>query len=109
MVAVMLISARHKSIARYLGPKEKTFPGQASAIFRLFLAEIVPESVCRKAPIMEAKQRPWDFRWANQKEDYLVADDVVARLHQRMRDFVAKAHASMLSDQDVKAAQAGGA
>ena len=58
---------------------------------------------------MEAKERPWDFRWADQKEDYLIADDVFARLHQRMRDFVANAHASMLSDQDIKAAQSGSA
>jgi hypothetical protein len=106
---LLLISARHKSIARYLGPAEKCFPGQNAAIFRLLLAEIIAESVCRKALLMEAKERPWDFRWADQKEDYLIADDVFARLHQRMRDFVANAHASMLSDQDVKAAQSGSA
>jgi hypothetical protein len=103
---LLLISARHKSIARYLGPAEKRFPGQNTAIFRLLLAEIVAESVCRKALLMETKERPWDFQWTNLKEDYLIADDVFARLHQRMRDFVANAHASMLSDQDVKAAQA---
>lgn len=38
------------------------------------------------------------------KDDHLIADDVLAKMQQRVRDFVANAHASMLSDQDVKAA-----
>lgn len=99
---LLLISARHKSLARYLGPAPD-FAGQNTPLFRLLIAEIVAESVCRKALVMEAEERPWDFRWADLKEDHLIADDVLAKMQQRMREFVASAHASMLSDQDVKA------
>jgi hypothetical protein len=100
---LLLISARHKSLARYLGAPPD-FPGQDTALFRLLIAEIVAESVCRKALVMEAEERPWDFRWADLKEDHLIADDVLAKMQQRIREFVANAHASMLSDQDVKTA-----
>lgn len=100
---LLLISARHKSLARYLGPAPD-FAGQNTPLFRFLVAEIVAESVCRKALVMEAQERPWDFRWADLKDDHLIADDVLAKMHQRIRDFVANAHASMLSDQEVKAA-----
>jgi hypothetical protein len=55
--------------------------------------------------LLEAEERPWDFQWANLKEDHLIAEDVMARMQQRMRDFVANAHMNMLSDQDVRSAQ----
>jgi hypothetical protein len=99
---LLLISARHKSLSRYLG-SSPTFPGQDSPLFRVLIAEIVAESVCRKVLTMEAKERPWDFRWADLKEDYLIADDVLAKMQQRLRDFVAEAHSTMLSDLEVKA------
>ena len=99
---LLLISARHKSLSRYLGPAP-AFPGQDSPLFRVLIAEIVAESVCRKVLTMEAKERPWDFRWADLKEDYLIADDVLAKMQQRLRDFVAEAHVIMLSDSEVKA------
>jgi hypothetical protein len=102
---LFLISARHKSLTRYLGPAPD-FAGQNTPLFRLLIAEIAAESVCRKALVMEAEERPWDFRWADLKEDHLIADDVLAKMQQRMRDFVTNAHASMLSDQDVKGARA---
>jgi hypothetical protein len=100
---LLLISARHKSLARYLG-SPPDFTGQNTPLFRLLIAEIVAESVCRKALVMEAEERPWDFRWADLKDDHLIADDVLAKMQQRIREFVANAHASMLSDQDVRAA-----
>lgn len=98
---LLLVSARHKSLSRYLGPPP-TFDGQNSALFRVLLAEIVAESVARKALVMESKERTWEFRWADLKEDHLIADDVFAHLQQRIRDFVADAHAIMLSDADVR-------
>ena len=97
---LLLISARHKSLCRYLGPFP--FAGLHSPLFRLLTAEIVAESVCRKALTMEAKERPWDFRWADLKEDYLIADDVLAKMQQRLRNLVAEVHSVMLSDREVK-------
>lgn len=94
---LLLVSARHRSICRYLGPPPK-FEGQNSPHFRVLLAEIVAESVCRKALRLEAQERPWEFRWADLRDDHLIADDVIARLQQRLRDFVAVAHEIMLND-----------
>jgi hypothetical protein len=99
---LLLISARHKSLSRYLGPPPR-FPGQDTPLFRVLIAEIVAENVCHKALTMEAKQRPWDFRWADLKEDYLIADDVRASMQKRMRNFLAEAHSIMLGDQEISA------
>ncbi len=98
---LLLVSARHKSLSRYLGPAPD-YEGQDAAHFRVLLAEIVAESVCRKSLTLESKERTWEFRWADLKEDYLIADDVLAKLQQRIRDFVADAHAIMLSDAEVR-------
>ena len=89
---------------RAVGPENENFPGQDAPLFRVLIAEIVAESVCRKALTMEAKERPWDFRWADLKEDNLIADDVLAKMQQRLRQFVADAHSVMLSEQEIKAA-----
>jgi hypothetical protein len=97
---LLLVSARHKSLSRYLGPPPD-FEGQNAPLFRVLLAEIVAESVCRKSLTLESKERTWEFRWADLKEDYLIADDVFAKFQQRMRDFVADAHGIMLSDSEV--------
>jgi hypothetical protein len=99
---LLLISARHKSLARYLGPAEQKFPGQVAPWFRVILAEIVAESVCRKSLVMESKERPWEFAWTDLKEPYVIADDVLAKMQKRLRDFVADAHSIMLSDNDIQ-------
>lgn len=97
---LLLISAKHKSLARYLGgPPE--FSGQNSPLFRVLIAELVAESVCRKALTMEAMERPWDFRWAELKYEHEIAENVLFRMQQRINDFVANAHAIMLSDKDI--------
>jgi hypothetical protein len=45
--------------------------------------------------------------WADLKEDYLILDEVRSSLQQRLRDFVADAHAIMLSNVEIaKAAKA---
>lgn len=100
---LLLISARHASVSRYLGPGPE-FPGQDSPLFRLLLAEIVAESVCRKVMQLDTRQHPWDYRLADLKDDFLIFDTVVARLHGRIRDFIADAHAVMLDDADLKRA-----
>jgi len=95
------VSARHKSLRRYLGPPPD-FEGQNHPVFRLLLAEIVAESVCRKVLRMEAQHRSWEFNLAGLKNDQAIVDDVLARLHRRIRDFVADAHIAMLSDGELR-------
>jgi hypothetical protein len=98
---LLLVSARHKSLRRYLGPAPD-FQGQDSPVFRLLLAEIVAESVCRKVLALEAQERAWEFHLADLKDDRAIVDDVLARLHRKIRDFVAEAHAIMLSDREIE-------
>ena len=100
---VLLVSARHKSLSRYLGPAPE-YRGQNEPHFRVLLAEIVAESVCRKSLRLESRERTWEFRWADLKEDDLIADDVIAKLQKRIRDFVADAHETMLSDSEIRKA-----
>jgi hypothetical protein len=97
---LLLVSARHKSLSRYLGPAP-AFEGQDLPLFRVLLAEIVADSVCRKSLALESKERTWEFRWADLKEDHIIADTVFSQFQQRMRDFVTDAHAIMLSDAEV--------
>lgn len=98
---LLKISARHKSLSRYLGPSPD-YEGQDAPHFRVLLAEIVAEAVCRKALSLESKERTWEFRWADLKEDTLIVDDVLAKLQQRVRSFVADAHSIMLSDTELR-------
>lgn len=96
----LLISAKHKSVSRYLGPAPD-FDGQKKPHFQILVAEIVAESVCRKSLTLEAKQRNWEFRWADLKDDHLIVDSVLAELHRRMRDFSYIAHSIMLELKDI--------
>jgi hypothetical protein len=101
---LLLISARHDSIKRYLGPSPG-FEGQKMPHFRVLLAEIVTESICRKSLLLEAKGRPWEFRWADFKEDRLIADAVLAQIQKRIRNFAAVAHEIMLRSTEIKIIQ----
>jgi hypothetical protein len=98
---VLFVSARHESLRRYLGPGPE-FEGQSTVHFRILLAEIVAESVCRKSLGLECKERPWEFRWADLGKDHIIADTAFAALQKRMRRFVAEAHAIMLGDRELK-------
>ncbi len=95
---VLLISARHDSIKRYLkyNPETKEHEGDKTPHFRVLLAEIVAESVCRKALILEAKARAWEFKFADLKDDNVIADAVLAQLQKRIRNFAGIAHSIML-------------
>ena len=44
---LLKISAKHKSVGRYLGPAEERFPGQEKPHFKTLLAEIVADQVAR--------------------------------------------------------------
>lgn len=97
----LLISARHDSTHRYLGPAPD-YEGQHSLHFRVLLAEIVTEAVCRKSLMLEAKDRPWEFKWADLKDDDTIADGVSAQLQKRVRDFAATAHSIMVGASEIK-------
>jgi len=95
---LLLISARHDSIRRYLkyDPEKKEWEGDKEPHFRVLLAEIVTESVCRKSLILEAQARAWEFKFADSKDDHLIADEVLAQLQKRIRNFAGIAHSIML-------------
>ena len=95
------ISASHDSIRRYLGPPPD-FLGQEKAYFRVLLAEIIAESVCRKALEMAVKTQPWDFKDDFVGNPEVVVNTVLSHLQRRMRDFVATAHSVMLGITEIE-------
>jgi hypothetical protein len=97
----LLISARHDSTRRYLGPTPD-YEGQHSLHFRVLLAEIVTEAICRKSLMLEAKDRPWEFKWADLKDDDAIADGVSAQLQKRIRSFAGIAHSIMVGTSEIK-------
>lgn len=101
---LLLVAGLHPSLIRYVGKprKDGTFPGQDNPIYRALLAEIVAEAVCRKSLQLETRERPWDFRFADLKEDEKISDDVIARLQQRLREFLPIAHREMVQERDAR-------
>ncbi len=95
---LLLISAKHDSIRRYLKYNSETngWDGDKEPHFRVLLAEIVTESVCRKSLTLEAKTRAWEFKFADLKDDHVIADAVLAQLQKRVRSFAPIAHKIML-------------
>lgn len=106
---LLLVSAKHRSLNRYLkyNPETQTFEGQNNPLFRVLLAEIVAESVCRKALTLESKEKTWEFRWADLRDDYKIADDVLSQLQKRVRNFVHEAHKIMLTDTELSSLNIG--
>ena len=98
---LLLVSAKHRSLARYLGPAPD-HQGQNSPLFRVLLAELIADSVCRKALALESRERPWEFDWADLTDNTVIADTVFANYQQRFRDFVADAHRIMVNDSEVR-------
>jgi hypothetical protein len=92
---LLLISAKHKSLRRYLGPPPE-FSGQNEPHFRILLAEIVAESVCRKKLVAMAQAQSWLFDWADEKENPVIANSVIAELQKLIREFSVTAHDIML-------------
>lgn len=96
---LLLISARHKSLARYLGPGP-AFDGQNSPHFRVLVAEIVAEMICRRLLEEEAKRKPRDFEFSATSHE--IIGEVFGYFARRMRDFLPKAHSAMLSDVELR-------
>jgi hypothetical protein len=82
---VLEIAARHPSLKRYLGRKEKGFPGQESKHFRLLLAEIVADAVCAKLVSKNVEAAPQDYEDADWDMYY-------AEFSKYMTQFLPKAH-----------------
>lgn len=101
---LLLVAGRHPSLVRYVGkPREDgTFPGQDNPIYRVLLAEIVAEAVCRKSLQLETRERPWDFKFESLKEDEKIADTVITHLQKRLREFLPIAHREMVQERDAK-------
>jgi hypothetical protein len=98
---VLEISAAHESIKRYLGP-EPDYPGQEKPQFRVLIAEIVAESVCRKSLELEVKNKPYDFRDDFIGTPEVVLTSVLSHLQRRIRDFVVIAHSIMLGESEIE-------
>lgn len=97
---LLLISAKHPSIKRYLGPPPE-FVGQNTILFKTILAEVVSESVCRKALRLETENQSWKYNWADKREDSSILEDVFYCFAQKMRAFLPIAHKIMIKDSDV--------
>lgn len=98
---ILEISAIHDSIKRYLGPTPD-YSGQDEHYFRVLLAEIIAESVCRRALELEIKAKPWDFKDDFVGNPEVIANTVLSHLQKRMRDFVATAHSIMLPTGEIR-------
>ncbi len=94
---LLLVSARHESVKRYLGPPGDAgeFPGQDAPYFRLLLAEIVSENICRRRMEEAAHARPWEFQ-------DLDVDGFYAFHNRLMKEFTPRAHRIMLSDSELQ-------
>lgn len=91
---LLLISARHDSLKRYLGPKPD-FDGQKSPHFRLLVAEIVSENIVYKVLETLENRTPWEYTDWNIERFYA--------LHNKyMREFTPIAHETQLSKQELR-------
>lgn len=92
---LLLISARHDSLKRYLGPKPE-FNGQKTLHFRLLVAEIVSENIVYKILETLGKRTPWEYADLDIERFYA--------LHNKyMREFTPIAHEIQLSKQELQA------
>lgn len=93
---ILKISARHRSLARYLGPPDKNFPGQEKLYFKAVLAEIVADQVVRRLiELREEKQGP---------EPELDAHAVYATHQKYVGEFLPLAHEIQLPTADLRKA-----
>jgi len=93
---VLKISARHKSLSRYLGPRETNFAGQEKLHFKAILAEIVGDQVVRRLiELREEKVGP---------EPDLDAHAVYATHQKAVGEFILLAHEIQLPTNQLKKA-----
>jgi hypothetical protein len=84
----LLITTKHESISRYLGPEADGFPGQHRAPFRVLLAELISDNICRR--IVDEH-----LKGTTQKAD----SDYIYTMHNRlMKEFTPIAHKIQLAN-----------
>jgi|GEM_PF-1298430 len=92
--SILKISARHRSIGRYLGRAEEKFPGQERHHFKTILAEIVADQVAR---------RLIEIREDKQGKDEDLDAHAVYQTHQKLVGaFVTIAHEIKLPDAELR-------
>lgn len=83
----LLITTQHESINRYLGDAEAGYPGQHSEAFRVLLAELISDNVCRRIVEEQLRVIPGEVD----------ADRVYVQHNKLMREFTPIAHAVQLA------------
>ena len=87
----LMITTRHDSIGRYLGSESKGYPGQHGDAFRVLLAELISDNVCRRIVEEHARAQPHEFD-----------SDKLYLLHNRlMKEFTPMAHQIQLASPSV--------
>jgi hypothetical protein len=70
----LLITTTHESIRRYLGKAEDGYPGQHSEAFRVLLAELIADNVCRRIVQEQARTIPMDVDQTYRSHNSLVLE-----------------------------------
>lgn len=84
---MLLITTQHDSTRRYLGSKADAYPGQNGEAFRVLLAELISDNVCRRIVEEHARSQPDAFD-----------SDKLYLLHNRlMKEFTPIAHRIQLA------------
>lgn len=83
----LLITTQHESVSRYLGDAGAGYPGQHSEPFRVLLAELISDNVCRRIVQEHARALPTGFD----------VEKVYALHNQLMREFTPIAHRIQLA------------
>lgn len=81
------ITTQHDSISRYLGAAEEGYPGQHSDAFRVLLAELISDNVCRRIVEEQLRALPTEID----------VDKVYVQHNKLMREFTPIAHKTQLS------------
>lgn len=81
------ITTQHESISRYLGSADDGYPGQHSDAFRVLLAELISDNVCRRIVAEQLRALPVDVD----------ADKVYVQHNRLMREFTPIAHKVQLA------------
>lgn len=83
----LLITTQHDSTRRYLGSKDNGYPGQNGEPFRVLLAELISDNVCRRIVESHARSQP----------DSLDSDKLYLLHNRLMKEFTPIAHRVQLS------------
>ncbi|MGQ0431311.1 MAG: hypothetical protein ACT452_02755 [Microthrixaceae bacterium] len=81
------ITTQHESISRYLGSADDGYPGQHSEAFRVLLAELISDNVCRRIVAEQLRALPMEID----------ADKVYVQHNRLMREFTPIAHRVQLA------------